>query len=452
MMSSLFSRFFRRDSRQSSIASRVPQLEAMEPRMFLSAAPTELHPAGLHHAALAAQHASHHVAHAAHVKPNLIRESPAGSATYNGYGLTPRIIRTAYDFGTTGNEGAGQTIAIVDAYDDPNIAKDLANFDSNFAITGTNTNAKGSTGSVYNFFSKVNQNGGAALPTANGGWAQEISLDVEWAHAMAPAANILLVESSSNSTANLMAAVNYAATKASVVSMSWGSSEFSGESGYDPSFAKAGVTFVASAGDTGGQQEWPAESPNVIGVGGTTLSNSNGNYVSETGWSNSGGGTSSQENAPSYQSGLSYGGHRSSPDVGYDADPYSGFAVYDSYRYQGQAGWMDFGGTSAGAPQWAALIATADQQRAATPQAGGTSDKLPLNSIADTSSANYAQSVQAAIYSMYFNNTAYSNNDFHDISSGSAGGSTAAPGYDQVTGIGSPFAQNLIADLIADVT
>ncbi|HEY8749155.1 MAG TPA: LEPR-XLL domain-containing protein [Tepidisphaeraceae bacterium] len=424
--------------------------ESMEPRMLLSAAPLATHhPANHHsltHEVVHLQHHQHQNDAGADAEPNLIRQSPNSTRTYVGYGLTPQIIRTAYDFGSTGTEGAGQTIAIIDAYDDPNIAKDLVTFDSQFSLVGTNTNTAGTNGSVFNFFSKVNQSGGSKLPQANSGWAQEISLDVEWAHAMAPSANILLVEASSNSTTDLMAAVNYAKTGASVVSMSWGSAEFSGESSYDSSFAASNVTFVASAGDTGGQKEWPAESPNVVGVGGTTLSNSGGTYVSETGWSSSGGGTSTQEGIPAYQSALGYL-HRSSPDVGYDADPNSGFAVYDSYRNQSQVGWMVFGGTSAGAPQWAALIATADQQRA------GTGGKAALNSLSDTTNTAYAQSTLAAVYAMYTNQTAYAstNPDFHDITSGAAGSNQAHAGYDQVTGVGSPFAQNLINDLTNNV-
>lgn len=375
---------------------------------------------------------------------NLTHVSTQGSSTYTGNGLTPQMVRTAYDFGTTGNEGAGQTIAIIDAYDAPNIAGDLATFDRQFGIAGQNTGSKGTVGSVYNFFSKVNQTGGAAVPSANGGWAQEISLDVEWAHAMAPAANIVLVEANSSSTTNLMAAVNYAKTVASVVSMSWGGLENKGDLAYDASFAAPGVTFVASSGDNGGQRDWPAMSPNVVAVGGTTLNTSStGTYVSESGWSGSGGGTSAVEAKPAYQSALTPA-MRSGPDVAYDADPGTGFAVYDSYKATGLVGWQVYGGTSCGAPQWAALIATADQQRA-------LAHKTALNSMSNALGPNYAQSILAAVYGMYDAGAAYSNSDFHDIVTGSAGKNSATSGYDQVTGIGSPFAENLIADLVNHV-
>jgi subtilase family serine protease len=413
-------------------------VEAIERRVLLSGVGHHFgHDAVRHHGA--AQH--HGAGPAMHM--NLNHVSSQGTSTYVGNGLTPQMVRTAYDFGTSGNEGAGQTIAIVDAYDAPTIAKDLATFDTQFGIAGQNTSAKGSAGSVFNFFSKVNQTGGSSLPAVNGGWAQEISLDVEWAHAMAPAASIVLVEANSSSTPDLLAAVNYAKTVASVVSMSWGGKESSGDLAYDTAFSSPGVTFVASSGDNGGQRDWPSMSPNVVAVGGTTLNTSAGAYVSESGWSGSGGGTSTVEAKPAYQSALSPA-MRSGPDVAYDADPGTGFAVYDSYKAQGLVGWQVYGGTSCGAPQWAALIATADQQRAAA-------GKAPLNSMSNAADPNYARSILAAVYAMYNAGTAYNNSDFHDITTGSAGKNSATTGYDQVTGIGSPFAENLIEDLVNGV-
>src|SRR5262249_3435777 len=135
----------------------------------------------------------------------------------------------------------------------------------------------------------VNQNGGTSLPQANASWAVEISLDVEWAHAVAPGAKIVLVEANSASLSNLMTAVNTATPKmgANVVSMSWGASEFAGETGFDANFTAPGVTYVASAGDSSAifGPEWPASSPNVLAVGGTTLKLSSTNQISsETAW------------------------------------------------------------------------------------------------------------------------------------------------------------------------
>src|SRR5262249_36644131 len=147
--------------------------------------------------------------------------------------------------------------------------------------------------------------------------------------------------------------------------------------------------------DNGAGSEWPAVSPNVMAVGGTTLSLSKGLYGSESAWGGSGGGYSQYVSEPGYQNPTQSSGKRSVPDVAYNADPDSGFAVYDSVRLSGQSGWFQVGGTSAGAPQWAALVAIADQGRA-------------LAGIGTLANA------QAAIYSL-------PNADFHDIVSGSNG-------------------------------
>ena len=150
-------------------------------------------------------------------------------------------------------------------------------------------------------FTKVNQTGGSSYPRKDAGWALEISLDVQWAHAIAPGAKILLVEATTNSFANLLADEDYARTHANYVSNSWGASEFSGENSYDSRFSQGGVSFFVSAGDAGLPAEYPSASPNVVSVGGTTLHfNQNGTFSSETGWS--GGGCSCYENATSTQS------------------------------------------------------------------------------------------------------------------------------------------------------
>jgi subtilase family serine protease len=401
------------------------------------------------HQSAAANHAGRgHHRHAGPANPNLVVKPSPDGTTWSGAGHGPPEIRSVYGFGAIAGQGAGQTIAIVDAYDDPNIAGDLAQFDAQFSLPGTNTSAAGTTGSVYDYLTKVGQKGpfGGAVkaPKANGSWAQEIALDVEWAHAIAPGAKILLVEANSASDSDLLAAVDYGRQHASVVSMSWGGSEFSTEASSDSHFTSPtvngvtnNVTFVASSGDTGGVREWPAEAPNVVSVGGTTLFLSGyAAYDHENGWSGSGGGTSAYEQMPSYQGAVAptltaSGTKRSGPDVGYDGDPNSGFAVYDSYRYLGRSGWMVFGGTSAGAPQWAGLIAAADQARVSAGKGAldGSRDVLP------------------ALY-----NGQVATLDFHDIVSGNtSGGTTSGPGYDQVTGQGSPFADRVISDLVNNV-
>jgi len=344
-------------------------------------------------------------------------------------GYTPAQMRAAYgfdkiSFGGVAADGAGTTIAIVDAYDNPNVLDDLRAFDRAFGLPDP-------------VFTKVNQNGGSTMPAAGNGWASEISLDVQWAHAIAPGASILLVEANSSSFSDLMAAVNYARNQPGVVavSMSWGGGEFSGETTYDATFTTpaghGGVAFIASSGDSGAPVSYPAVSPNVVSVGGTSLSMSSGAYASESGWYGSGGGISSYESQPAYQAGLvsQSSTRRGNPDVAYDADPYTGVPVYDSYTYGTASPWGQFGGTSAGAPQWAALVAIADQGRAIAglPALDGRTELLP---------ALYALSAA----------------DFHDVTSGTSTGTpnySATAGYDLVTGRGTPLADRVVADLVA---
>ncbi|MBV8781774.1 MAG: hypothetical protein JO353_10290, partial [Phycisphaerae bacterium] len=393
------------------------------------------------------------------VTPSLV-VSAAASSSNSISGYTPAQIKSAYGIssislnGVTG-DGSGQTIAIVDAYSDPNIASDLAVFDKQFGLSAPAS------------FKQVSQAGSTSkLPAQNADWDSEISLDVEWAHAIAPKANIVLVDATSDSINNLMAAVKYASSisTVSVISMSWGTGEFSGESAYDSYFTTPsghiGITYVAASGDEGaaGGPEYPASSPNVLSVGGTTLSiSSTGSVTNESAWSDSSGGTSSYEKASTAQSSATGTTNRQTPDVSYDANPNTGFAVYDSVPDYGYVGWQEVGGTSAGAPQWVALVAIADQARVAKGSAtlDGATGTLP------------------AIYSIYSNSSSYAA-DFSDITSGSSvlsgggfgyggyggygfgGGGrfgrgpravqtvSATAGYDTLTGVGTPKAAALI--------
>jgi subtilase family serine protease len=277
-------------------------------------------------------------------------------ASTSPIGLSPQTIESVYSFPTSSTAGAGKTIAIVDAYDDPTAESDLSVFSSQYGLPACTT--------ANGCFTKVNQNGGTSYPRKDGGWALEISLDVQWAHAIAPGAKILLVEASSNSFTNLLAAEDYAKSHAEYVSNSWGGSEFSSETSYDSHFSQSGVSFFVSAGDAGLPAEYPSASRNVISVGGTTLNlDGSGNLISETGWSGGGGGCSAYETATSAQSSFSgygqvgCGGKRATPDVSLDADPASGVSVYDSTKYQGQSGWFRVGGTSASSPMWAGRAA-----------------------------------------------------------------------------------------------
>jgi subtilase family serine protease len=338
-------------------------------------------------------------------------------------GLSPREIRHAYglDHVVFSNgkhpihaNGSGQTIAIVDAYDAPNIAHDLRVFSKTF-----NLPIKDANGDFV--LTKATT---TPRPPVDPGWALEISLDVEWAHAIAPRAHILLVEARSATTNDLLTAINYARRQkgVSAVSLSWGGNESPFEQYYDQYLntpaghigganLRGNVTFVSSSGDRGAPASWPAVSPNVVAVGGTSLTlNSNNDYVGESAWAGSGGGFSTIEQTVA-------------PDVAYDADPNSGFAVYASTPGDTNPGWQVIGGTSAGAPQWASIIAVADQGRSLH-KAGSLSTNQTLTAL---------YSLPAA--------------DFHDITTGS-NGFAARPGYDLVTGRGTPRADRLIPDLI----
>lgn len=288
------------------------------------------------------------VVEADHVTPFASR-SPSG--------LTPTQIKSAYGFSTSLTIGAGKTIAIVDAFDDPKAEKDLGVFSTQFGLPSCTTD--------NGCFKKVNQTGGTFYPKTNSGWALEISLDIQWAHAIAPGATILLVEANSASAGDLFAAEDYASAHADYVSNSWGANEFSGESAYDIHFATTGVSYFVSAGDTGLPAQYPSSSPNVISVGGTKLTfNVDGTLNSETGWTLGGGGCSAYELATLAQTAIESlcGTKRATPDVSLDADPASGVSVYDSTRYNGQSGWFIVGGTSASSPMWAARSADSGAQ------------------------------------------------------------------------------------------
>jgi hypothetical protein len=332
---------------------------------------------------------------------------------------TPAQITHAYGIdlvkfasGTIKGDGTGQTIAIVDAFDDPTILSDLQHFDATFGLPDPPS------------FQKAYAQG--SRPAQDTGWNLEEALDVEWAHAIAPKANIVLVEAADSSAASLYGADVFAASLqgVSVVSNSWGSSEYASEMSADSNFIHSGVTFIFSAGDSGAPAGYASASPNVLSVGGTTLNlDSNGNWLSETGWSNGGGGPSQFEPKPSFQSGVTISSTRATPDVAFDGDPNTGVYVYDSKN----GGWFQVGGTSLGAPAWAGLIAIVNQGRS-------------VNGLGSINGSD----LLTKIYQV-------SASDFHDITIGNNGYS-AGPGYDFVTGRGSPIANLLIPDLVGTGT
>jgi subtilase family serine protease len=331
-------------------------------------------------------------------------------------GYTPSQIQ-AY-LGLSG-DGAGQTIAIVDAFDHPNIISDLNVFSSTFGLPLICGTSGADPGNCFNFTVATPQ----GSPRTNAGWALEIALDVEWAHAVAPKANILLVEAKTNSFANLLSGIDYAASHgASVISNSWGASEFSSETSYDAHCKLNSAVCTFSSGDSGNPGGYPAYNPYVVAVGGTTLNlTGRGSVTSESAWSGSGGGVSQYESKPAYQNAVNSTSSRGMPDVSYDADPNTGFPVYDSVQYQFQSGWFQVGGTSAGAPQWAAIIAVADELRVAGGGGVLTSTTFAAQSVI------YGFAGSAALF---------------DVTSGSNGSCgpicQANTGYDFVTGLGSP--------------
>ena len=319
------------------------------------------------------------VAHPMHIAPL------AGTAYANG--LSPSQIKEVYNLPSSGGNGA--KIAIVSAYNTPNVLDDFNFFSQEYNLPDN------STGNfiVYKMPGTVD---------TDTGWAQETCLDVEWAHAIAPNATIILVAAKDNSGSSLYSAVDFAANLPGVVavSLSWGGPETQSEIYRDNHFIKPGVVFFAASGDNK-TAVYPAASPNVVAVGGTKLNfYPNGTFQSETGWSLSGGGPSLYENIPDYQ--TTYGlenSARSVPDVSYNADPSSGVSVY----YNGS--WYIFGGTSAGAPQWAAIHA------------------LGLSAT----NSNLYQKAKSA-YASYFRDITSGSNDYN-----------ATSGYDYVTGLGSPL-------------
>jgi subtilase family serine protease len=330
---------------------------------------------------------------------------------------------TPYICPTPGSYG-GQTIALVDAYNAPTIQADLNTYDSYYHLPPCTT--------ANGCLTIRNQSGNPSpLPPTDAHWAVETSMDVETAHEICQTCKILLVEASTNSLSDLGAAVNRAvALGATEVSNSYGSTEFSGETAYDSFYHHSGVAITASTGDYGynsGIVEYPAASPHVVAVGGTTLHVAKQTfcsifvgclyyYVGESVWPGASSGCSQYETAHSWQQAVAdwnqthCGTSRGVADVSADADPATGAAVYDSTPYLGQSGWLQEGGTSLAAPLIAGVFALA----------GGISN-----------------SAQQTVYSNF------TSSNSHDVTTGSTGSCgtimcKGVPGYDGPTGLGTP--------------
>jgi subtilisin-like proprotein convertase family protein len=426
-----FSRTRRLGRKEKSTFQKHTLMESLEGRLFLSAAklsksaPVIAPPAPpVLKMSIGSQTA----------KPIAVLEKVSHTATsVPSSAITPSEMTSAYGvseitFGSVAGDGAGQTIAIIDAYNDPDAANDLQQFDLQFGLPNPPS------------FQVLNQNGVAGdYPTtdpagpgnSSGTWELEESLDIEWAHAIAPDANIDLIEANSPSDSNLIqTAVNTARNLpgVDVVSMSFSTPETKNETTYDKYFTTPlghpGVTFLAATGDDGAPGGYPAYSPNVVAVGGTTLNLNGSTYGSETAWNDSGGGISQVESQPKYQQGVvtQSSTARTIPDVSIDANPNTGVAVYDSYDYPNSP-WIQVGGTSLATPMWAGLIAVADQGR----------------EMASLGSLDGATQTLPALYQL-------PESDFNDITSGN-NGFAAGVGYDLVTGRGSPIANVLVPAL-----
>jgi len=315
-------------------------------------------------------------------KPN--REPLATAAPAGGYG--PADLQSAYAL-PSGTAGAGQTVAIVDAFDDPKAESDLATYRSTYSLPACTT--------ANGCFKKVNQSGTqGSYPSGDQGWAVEISLDLDMVSAACPQCHILLVEASSNANANLYAAVDTAARLgATEISNSYGGSESSSDTSTNVHYNHPGIPITVSSGDSGYGVEYPAASPYVTAVGGTTLKKAtNARGWSESAWSGAGSGCSAYEAKQSWQTD---GGcaKRTVADVSAVADPNSGVNVYDSdcsglNRLLGNcfSGWGVVGGTSASAPIIASVYALAGNGASVTYGSFPYSHATALNDV--TSGSN----------------------------------------------------------------
>lgn len=379
----------------------------------------------------------------------------AGTSTVTTY--TPAQIRAAYQLpalptsaaGLTAAQaaqlGAGQTIYVVNAKHDPNIVAELAAFNAQFGLPACSSRTLSSSTSLplaaasttgCELVIAYSTSSGAltgTAPTYDSGWATEIALDVQWAHATAPLARIVLIEAPDASVTSLSSAVALANRMGTgVVSMSFGATEGNWTSSYDNVFSTAGMSYLAATGDGGSAVSWPSVSTKVLAVGGTTLSYGGSGNRREVTWTSTGGGVSSYVAAPSYQSALISGlSKRAVADVAFNADPNSGQYVASIPSGSTSVRWLSAGGTSLSTPQWAGLIAIANALRLASGKAVlGAPHGVLYGQVAAVPTA-YAAA-------------------FADISSGTNGSCSvcmAKAGYDTPTGWGTPNASALLNTL-----
>ena len=307
-------------------------------------------------------------------------------------GYAPSDLQTAYGLTSdSGTRGGGETVAVVDAYDDPNAAADLDAYRSRYGLPACTVSNGCFTKRQY-------------TSHTNTGWAAEESVDIDMVSAICPNCKILLVEAASPSIADFTTAERYATAHARYVSNSWGGNE--GTTTYDGDYRISCGAIVAATGDHGynATAQWPAILPSVIAVGGTSLTSISPRV--ETAWSGAGSGCSKIYAKPGFQNGVNTGcSMRAQADVSADADPATGVAVYDTFHH---GGWLVFGGTSVAAAVVAAALA------------------VESTTGVDSPGNLYAQ-----------------RSDFNEITSGSNGGCgaplcTAGPGWNGPTGLGTP--------------
>jgi subtilase family serine protease len=320
-------------------------------------------------------------------------------------GYTPAQIAGAY--GVT-QAGAG-AIAVVDAYNYPTALSDFNVFANQFGLP---TESSGVATANNTTFQVVYAAG--VKPSDDSGWSQESAVDIEWTHSMAPNAKIYLVEAASSLISDMMVAVRAAKALPGVreVSTSFGIGETACSFvDYDPILIQNGVTFFASAGDSPGDRDYPAESMNVVAVGGTSLQAAlDGTYVSESVWDSTGCGPSNFEPRPVFQDVFysKIGLYRGACDISSVADPNTGVAIYDSTPYQGTSGWLEVGGTSVSCPVVAGIVNSAGV-------------------VFDSS-----QTLNSLLYG------AAGTSVFHPVTKGSSGGFKAGTPWSFPTGLGSP--------------
>lgn len=394
------------------------QTQSVPSESFYTKNPFIIYPASSRRSAFAHRYHTNFLVNALSVAQHQsVPLAPSIGPFFQAGGYGPSSLWAAYGLTSVEpNVGSG-VIAIVDAFHDPTALHDFNVFSAQYGLPQeTSTNP---TAASNQHFQVVYQGGTApTTPPSEVGWIGEISLDIEWAHAMAPNAKIILYEAQDNFDNLYVMAQQAAQNGANEVSMSFGGGEFSGEAALNSYFQHAGTSYFASTGDSGsapsGDREIPSLLDSVVGVGGTSLQFVGGNAV-ETGWSDAGGGISAYIARPSFQSSVQsiVGAFRGAPDVSAVADPYTGVNIYTSTDDGYGTGWQVFGGTSLACPVVAAITNVRGNWSSTV---GGELSR---------------------IYNFFYTQSRYPLY-YRDVTSGLTTAGSCKSGYDLVTGIGTP--------------